>query len=666
MNSKANKNKILQKKSTQIVDENTFHKLVWISLAIVCITTFAIYYKAIKFDLLFTWDDNLYISENKHIMDLHWENIKLFFTNFYVSNYQPITMLFYALEYKIGAGQASIFHFNNILLHILNTYLVFVLIKRISPKNPVVALITAAFFAVHPMHVESVAWVAERKDVLYAFFFLLSLIMYTYYLTLQKIKYLILASVFFLLSCLSKSAAVILPLVLLLFDYYSNRKFSWKMIVEKIPLFVISLIFGIVAINSQKNSIQDMTPNMSFIKHVSIALYSFMSYLIKAFIPINLSAIYPYQLPVISYQLSVFCWLGVWVLGFVVWYSRRWGKDVIFGFIFFILTIILVLQFVRVGAAVMADRYTYIPYIGVFFIIGKLFEYLISRENGVGSRMRRCSILSSLYSLLLIFVFFTFATISYGRVKLWKNDDTLFSDVINKYPECNISYRNRGSYYLNYYAEIVYVNNSIEKEMYIKKSIIDFENSLKFSLTIKKKVFVYYNLGTAKAALNYHTEALKDFNKAVELDPEYPKVYVNRGNTRVALHDFKGALSDFDIALNNMPDNPLVLCDRSKAKDALGDYYGAIRDLDKAIKIDPNFTDAYNNRGIVKHDLKDFAGAIGDYNKVIELNPNIAGAYCNRGFAKINIGDKGACDDFRKAAELGYTPALKIIEENCK
>jgi protein O-mannosyl-transferase len=178
------------KKTARKVPEKDQNKWVWFALAVVFITTFAIYFNALKFGFLKNWDDHLYITENKYIIDLHWTNIKLFFTEFYVGNYQPITILMYAIEYKVGAGHASIFHFNNILLHLLNTFLVFVFIKRISPKNAMVALTTAAFFAVHPMHVESVAWVAERKDVLYSFFFLFSLIMYTNYLKLKKIKHL--------------------------------------------------------------------------------------------------------------------------------------------------------------------------------------------------------------------------------------------------------------------------------------------------------------------------------------------------------------------------------------------------------------------------------------------------------------------------------------------
>ncbi len=654
---KKKKPQLQQKKPILKAELKNVDSLVWFALAIVLMTTFAIYFKAISFDFLFTWDDNLYVSKNNDIRELGWQNIKLFFSKNYLSNYHPLTMLTYALDYKSGAGKASFFHFSNMLLHLLNTCLVFVLIRKISPQNAVVAFITAAFFAVHPMHVESVAWIAERKDVLYTFFFLLSLIMYIIYLKFGKIRYLILVFLFFLLSCLSKSAAVVLPLLLFLFDYYTGRKFKWKMVLEKTPFLVLSLVFGIMAINSQKGSIQDMAPHMSVMAHISMVCFSFISYLFKAFIPVNLSAIYPYPMELESsgslpalYYLSI---IGVGIVLYFVWYTRRWGKDVIFGLLFFITTIILVLQLIPVGAASMADRYTYTPYIGVFFIIGQLYAYLTLH---VKYKKHAKYLL-----IALVLGFIDFSTLSYGRIEQWKDDDTLFSDVINKYPGCPISYRNRGSYFLN-----LANNNDIKNEIFTKKALADFESALKFSFSTKSKVSAYYNLGTTKLALNNNSEALKDFDKVVSLDSAYVGVYLNRGNARVALGDYKGGLSDLDMAVKKMPDDPIALCNRAHAKAGLGDAAGAISDLDKAIKIKPDYTDAYNNRGIIKDDLKDFAGALSDYNKVIELNPNIAATYNNRGVTKLNLGEiDGACTDFSKAVQLGYGPAEDLKNKYC-
>ena len=623
-NKKTRKNQPLQKKQGSLSEKKSSSKWVWFALVIILVTTFGIYLKAIKFGFLLTWDDYSYITGNSHIKDLYWTNIKLFFTNYYVNNYQPLTMLFYAIEYKIVAGHASLFHFNNILLHLLNTYLVFVLVKRISPKNAAVALITAAFFAVHPMHVESVAWIAERKDVLYSLFFLLSLIMYTHYLELQKIKHLFFTLIFFVLSCLSKSAAVILPLVMILFDYYFNRRYSWKMMVEKIPFFAISLIFGLIAIHSQKGAIHDMAPGMSVIEHISVVSFSFISYLVKAFIPVNLSVIYPYPVELgntlpILYYLSILC---VGLILFFVGYSIKSGKDIVFGFLFFTITIVLVLQVFPVGAAAMADRYTYIPYIGLFFIIGKLFEYL---SLSVKTRYKRYT---NYLLIALILGFVTFSSISYGRVEKWENDETLFSNAKSKYPFSSIPYFVIGDYNLEYYKSNV--DNNSKREMYLKNAFTEYENALRLSLSKSDKLKAYYNLGTVKGYWGDFAGAISDYDEAIKIDSDYTNAYINRGNAKRELKNYDSALKDLNKAIELSPQNTLAISNRGITKYNLSDYKGALEDFDKTIKIDITYTKAYNDRGSAKFMLKNYEGALEDYNKAVELNPQYTDAINNR------------------------------------
>ncbi|MEI7725580.1 MAG: tetratricopeptide repeat protein [Bacteroidota bacterium] len=610
--------------------ENTVSKWVWFAVVIVLVTTAAIYYNAINFGFLETWDDNLYIRDNSDIKALHWANIKLFFTTIYANNYQPVLMFFYALEYKIGAGKASIFHLSNIILHLSNTILVFVLIGKISPKSDLAALITAAFFAVHPMHVESVAWIAERKDVLYSFFFLLSLITYTTYIKLQKLKYLGYTSVFFMLSCFSKSAAVILPLIMLLFDYYQNRKYNWKMIAEKIPFFLISLIFGLVAVQSQKGAIQDRAPIMSVIEHISIVSFSFTSYLYKALIPVNLSAVYAYpvetgsNLPLV-YYLSV---LPALLVLFFAWHSRRWGKDIAFGFLFFIITIVLVLQFVPVGGATMADRYTYIPYIGLFFIMGKLFErFSLHADSKI--------IFNKYASAFLVAGFITFSTIVYARVQVWKNDDTLFSDVISKYPNCGIAYRMRGLYFQHYHSAA-----GINREEDLKKAASDFETSLKLIKVTRDNTGVCFNIGVIKDNLGDVPGAIQWYDKSIATDPSYCKAYLNRGSCyinyyagKVYANDqirkeiyLRKAIEDFEYSLKcqlNSEDKAKACFNSGIAKSQLNDFAGAVADFDKGILIDSIVGGAniYALRASAKYQLKDYEGSVEDFQKAIDLNP---------------------------------------------
>ncbi|HOY30785.1 MAG TPA: tetratricopeptide repeat protein [Bacteroidales bacterium] len=687
MNSKERKKKnpksqIANRKPRQNTDTDKYRKWFWLALGIILIITFIIYAQAIGFELLKRWDDPLYVGENSHIKDLRWENIRLIFTNFYANNYQPVTMLLYAVENKIGSGTAWIFHLNNILLHLVNTVLVFVLIKKISPVNTMVALITAAFFAVHPMHVESVAWVAERKDVLYTFFFLLSLIIYTKYLKYQNLKFLAYSFILFVLSCMSKPAAVILPLVMFLLDYYTNRHWSWRTIIEKIPFLAASLIFGLITIQSQKGAIQEIAPTMTLLEHVSVVSFSFMSYLFKAFIPVHLSPIYPYPnelgstLPFL-YYISIILIVLLFVF---VWYSRRWGKDIIFGFLFFLVTMILVLQFVPVGYAIMADRYSYVPYVGIFFIVGKIYELLSLKVSGKINYQK--------FSMgAFVIIFGVFALVTFNRVKIWANDYLLFSDVIEKYPKCSKAYINRGEYNSTYFAKTLYARDYVKRESYLKQAVSDFENSAKYALTQQEKSQAYYNLAIAKTDLGDFFGALKDFESSIKTDPEFRSAYLNRGNCyrdHIANNYFSGdtakrmiylnmAVSDYKNALK-FSSSPLEKAQSyynlGSVRIDLDDYEGAIRAFDSSLVADAGYGKSFINRGVCYVDYyanRVYAQnknmreiylkkALADYETALKCdmsNEDIANACINHGSASTELGDhEASIKDFDKALSI--------------
>jgi len=615
---------------------------VWLFFVSLSIITFSIYSFSTKCG--YVWDDGLYITKNNDIQNLRWENIKLFFTSFYAGNYQPLSMLMYAIENKLSHDPISLFHIDNILIHIVNSILVFIVIQKLTSGNVWVASITAAFIAVHPMHVESVTWISERKDVLYTFFFLLSLAFYCDYIKKPKIYLLAIVCLFFVLSCLSKSAAVILPLVLVLFDYYTNRTFHWKMIVEKLPFFVISLAFGIIAINSQKDSgsIQEMAPTMSFIEHISIVSFSSLNYICKAIIPINLSILYPYPIE-IGKILPLYYYLSIPVLCsllFFVWYSRKWGKDILFGFLFFILTIILVLQLIPVGAASMADRYSYVPYIGLFFIIGKLFEKLWD-EKRFKKQYKQIAI------VVLLIGFVSFASITEMRVKVWENEEILFSDAINKYPQCNFPYFVRASNYIDVYVDRLFANDSINRRIYINKALSDYKNALIYTINPKRKADVLYSIGYSYAKLNDIVKAVEYYNKCIEISPNGSTASLNRGscyldyyanivykNNKLEHEKYlKLAQKDFENVIqytDKIDDKAKAFFDLALVYFNLQDNVSAIKYNSEAIAIYPDYTDAYNDRGCAKFNMKDYKGALEDYNKVLELNPQDANALANR------------------------------------
>ncbi|HQI70548.1 MAG TPA: hypothetical protein PLT47_07335, partial [Bacteroidales bacterium] len=392
---------------------------------------------------------------------------------------------------------------------------------------------------------------------------------------------------------------------------YLNRKFTWKTIAEKIPFFAISLVFGLLAMNSQKAAMPVTEEQIiPFLDRIFIVSNSFISYIIKAFVPYHLSALYPYPADLgsglsINYYISA---ILLALLLFFVWYSRRWGKDIIFGFLFFVTTILLVLQIITVGNATMADRYTYVPYIGIFFIVGKLFENLSAKTN----KSYKNVLLSTLVLGVVIF-----AAITFFRIDKWKNDETLFSDVMEKYPENPLAYNNRGCYYLKI-AQSDSLNAG-QKEAFFKKSFQDFNNLIKVN---NNYASAYHNRGLANYFLKDYTAAIKDFDMEIQKNPSKKDLYFDRGNAKKDNLDFAGAITDFDKVIELDPKAENAYFNRGNVKKEINDFAGAISDYDKAIEINPKLIKAYNNRSMLKCILKDYEGTIADYDKMIELNPN--------------------------------------------
>jgi hypothetical protein len=281
---------------------------------------------------LVNWDDDRYLSNTPAVQSLSLTTVKEASTSFFIGHYQPLTILSYALDYHFFKLNPYNYHLTNLILHLLNSLLVFYLIYLLS-GNIIVSFITAILFGLHPLHVESVAWVSERKDVLYSFFFLLSCITYLYYLTKEhKSRYYLLSLFFFLCSLLSKSIAVTLPLVILLLDYYLKRKPGKIFFLDKIPYFVLSIIFAIIAIfGVYLDNVVRSEPHFSLFSTLSVASYAIIFYLGKLFLPIKLSCLYPYHN--FEYNLTyLYSIIAVVLLGILIVciFSNQWTQRVLF------------------------------------------------------------------------------------------------------------------------------------------------------------------------------------------------------------------------------------------------------------------------------------------------------------------------------------------------
>jgi len=511
------------------------------SLVGLVVVTLLVYAASLSNGIL-NWDDNKYLLESPYLQDLSFNGIKAIFSNFYMGNYHPLTSLSWAIEYSLAGFNPKLYHATNLLLHVLNTLLVFYFVRRLL-KDHWAGVLAALIFALHPMHVESVAWIAERKDVLYTFFFLYSLIFYLRYAESGKQADYLVSIVFFCLSLLSKSAAVVLAPVLFVLDYFLQKKLNARLLYEKIPFFALSVAFGLLALASQGKAMEEnFAPQFPILQRLLIVCYNFDYYLISFFVPFKLSPLHPYPvnpgnpLPLLFYLAPILPLL----LAGIIYHFKKYRILLITGLAFFLLSLSMVIQLIPVGRAIVAERYTYVAYIGLSIVIVS-FVLRQLRSGKTKPRLgKRAPILVLIMGLLI------FAFISNVRLSVWKDSDSLFSDVIEKYPEDAWAYYNRG------------LTRFFKQDM--DGAIEDYSKSLALK---PDNTVCWFNRSLAYANKQDFPNVIKDLNAALKLNPDYVDALKNRGNAKAGLQDFQGSVADYSKALAIMPGDTGILMNRS-------------------------------------------------------------------------------------------------------
>ena len=600
------------------------HPIFWILLIIA--VTFISYYPALR-GAFTNWDDLVYVKDNPYIKTISFGNLKEIFSTNYMGNYHPLSMISLAIDYQVYKLNPFGFHLTNLLIHILNSILVLLVIRKLT-GNLFIGAFAGLIFGVHTFHVESVAWVSERKDVLYTCFYLLSLLFYLNFTKKPGSRWYLLCLLFFLLACLSKGQAVTFGVSLILVDIYLNRKWSsFKVLAEKVPFLLAAFIFGIVAIKAQAGADATIMANFPIQQRLAFASYGLVMYVLKLLIPFSLSAYYPY--PIVSdvgevplnYWLCIFPAIGIIII-WILSYKR--SKPMFFGIGFFFLNIVLLLQLLPVGRAIMADRYVYIPSIGYCF----LFAWYLNDRKYINSSMISLLILF-LYTALLSFL-------TFQRSQVWENSEILWSDVLDKNSQVTIAWYNRG----NVRMGLANYNGAIS----------DYTECLNVDNNYWK---AYINRGNAKNELKNYIGAISDFDAVLRIDPSSANALINRAQSRRNLKDYANSLLDYNKALSLKPDQVELYTSRANLKADMKDYNGAIGDLTEALRLNPKYIVGYMNRAIIKKSLNDFKGAIDDYNKAIELEPNNSDLYNNRGNLRFQIGNTDeALRDYSESIRL--------------
>jgi protein O-mannosyl-transferase len=529
-----------------------------IIIGLIITFTFIVFCKALGFQFVL-WDDNFYVQDNLLIRDISIGGLKKILTSPVIGMYNPLTFILYALIYKFWGLAPGAFHFFNIFFHLVAIITIYKFIFRLT-KRYETATIVALFFAIHPMHVGVVTWVSELKTSLYLVFYFWALINYLKYIQNNyKAKYIVYTALLFILSALSKPSAITLAPMLFLLDYYLSRKIDKRLFLEKIPFFLVAIFFGILTLYTHSDigdTIFDVKTDYSLINNILISNYSIVFYFNKLFAPFDLCTIYPY--PANDTFLPLKYYLSIPVIPLLLWIvykARKFRKELIFGLLFFIIAISVLVKIVPTGFFMVANRYTYLSYTGLFFIIGQFFTYVLDHRFSYSEKIK--TYLFIFLSALVIL--YTYQTAQ--RVKVWENSITLFDDIIQKKPALPIAYHNRAL--------------ARQQRGDAAGAVADLENAVRYD---PKYASAYNLLGEIKEALNNEDEALINYNKALAVDPEFALAYNNRGIIMSKRNKFKEAVLDFNMALKLDPGHGPAFHNRGLAKLSLGDTVGAIED----------------------------------------------------------------------------------------
>lgn len=513
----------------------------------ILLVVFASFSPALNSGFVGGGDDDKYVVGNLLIRDLSWPGIKNIFSSIHYGGlYKPLTVLTFAIEYHFFKLDPYIYHLTNVILHLLNVLLVFWLILLVSRKAWV-AFIVALFFGIHPLHVESVAWVSERKDVLYSLFFLSGIIAYIYSLKEKSRRYHYLAFCLFILSLLAKPMGLTFPFILLLCDYILYNKIGGDNLKKKAVFFIVSAIFLVLNLNfASRYAIRPSS--FVFFDNIFIASYALAFYLSKIMLPIKLCVLYPYPQKIGNLLPFIFLVspLIVLILAGAVIISKRYTRKIIFGSFFFLFCLFPALQLIPTGNAIVADRYAYLSSIGIFYILAEFILWLYQRK------LRNAPIIKALSVTGLVMVIAALSFLTWNRCKVWRSADTWFDDVLRSYP-----------------AQVR------EKISFYKEKIEQDHGSPE----------AYNNLAVFCAGLGNHEIAIFLSQKSIEINPNSPEAYNNLAAAYGFTENFDKAIEFSKKAIALEPRFASAYNNLSAAYYYKKQYALAIQNIDTAMRL---------------------------------------------------------------------------------
>jgi Flp pilus assembly protein TadD len=547
--------------------------------------TWAVFGQTLAHDFV-NFDDHVYVYDNPLVIrGLSTEGIIDAFTQIHARNWHPLTTVSHMLDCQLYGLSAGGHHFSNVILHIISVLLLFLVIKQMTGGLWQSAFV-AALFAIHPLHVESVAWIAERKDALSAVFFMLTLAAYARYARAPSTPRYLLLALLFAFGLMSKPMLVTLPFVLLLLDYWPLGRLGGqkseggsrlrRLITEKIPLFALSALSCIATLFAQGSGAIDQLP---FLWRLNNMFVSYFTYIWQMLWPARLAVFYPHpndRLPLVQVTAAIAFLVGVSLL---VIYLRRAKPYLVTGWFWYLGMLVPVIGLVQVGEQAHADRYTYLPQIGLYIIIAWTVGDLLSEPTPRGHRAP--------VGVAAAITIVSLSVRAFGQASYWKNSETLWNHTLAVTGENDVAHNNLGFLFLR--------RGELDKAISEFQAALDIRSRNTETHYNLGAALIQNNLGNAFARKRRWDEAIDHLQEAARLRPDYADAYFNLGSVLFQQGRIDQAIAQWQKALAIRPRDAEAHRNVASALRKQGNVKEAIAEYEQALNIVPEDSVALNN-----------------------------------------------------------------------
>ncbi len=612
---------------------------------VITVATLAVYWQLHEYSFV-SYDDPKYVAENDRVQDgLTAKNAEWALTAVVAANWHPLTLLSHMTDCHIYGLSPGNHHLTNLIFHILNSLLLFIIFSRMT-TDLWKSFFLSALFALHPLHVESVAWISERKDVLNTFFWFLAIISYIKYCERPGAIRFIPVFIFYFLGLMSKPMIVTLPFVLLLLDFwplgrmkifdrkdgnqiYNSIVLIKPLFMEKLPLFLLSGAVSVVTLFAQRS--QDAVASLkAFPLYIRIAnaFISYVNYCVNLAWPFDLSVLYPHPGKFMFLEAaSAFTLIAA--ITFMVFRFAGNKPYLAVGWLWYIGTLVPVIGLVQVGAQAMADRYTYVPIVGIFIIMAWGISDILAdwKYKAVGIRIIGVTFLLILFG------------ITWQQIAYWKDSKTLFSHALEVTENNAIAHNNLGSVFgkkgqlrkaREHYTKAIQMNSDYVSAIHnlglvsfrmghLNEAIDMYTEALRIDPEYEK---AHYDIGIALQKKCRTGEAGRHYSEALKIDPEYAEAHINLGIILAEDQKLMEAANHFIAALKIKNDMPRAYLNLGNVLFAIDKTDMAIAHYQKAAEINPNYTTAYIGLGKAFTKKGDIWKAINSFEKALKMDPN--------------------------------------------